>query len=182
MNLWMLPPGLTFRPCPASVAINDASPACVLAVSVGPAWNERRPTDRILGRAWRVVGNSPSVVLCHSRNAATGETIVRVAEAAGPPHIDSHPRAAKAQGGCSRPLYLRLAGRAQHFSTLRASLSRSRCSWSGASSSTFHRAACASPSVPHSVRSTVPSSSNSTRAQLNKTGSSHGSCNSRREV
>ena len=43
--------------------------------------------------------DSPSVVLCHSRNAATGDTIVRVAEAAGPPHVDSHPRAAKVQGG-----------------------------------------------------------------------------------
>jgi len=54
------------------------------------------------------------------------------------------------------------------FARLRASLSRSRSSWFGASSSIFHRTACASPSVSYSLRSTVPSSSNSTRAQLNK--------------
>jgi hypothetical protein len=60
----------------------------------------------------------------------------------------------------------------------RTSVRLSRCSWSGASSSIFHRAACASPSVPYSVRSTVPSSSNSTRAQLNLGGSSHGSLQS----
>jgi hypothetical protein len=53
------------------------------------------------------------------------------------------------------------------FSMRRTSVRLSRRAWSGASSSIFHRAACASPSVPYSVRSTVPSSSNSTRAQLN---------------
>jgi hypothetical protein len=61
----------------------------------------------------------------------------------------------------------RLAGALYHFSMWRTSVRLSRCSWSGASSSIFHSAACASPSVPYSVRSTVPSSSNSTRAQLN---------------
>jgi hypothetical protein len=55
-----------------------------------------------------------------------------------------------------------------HFSTRRTSVSRSRCSWSGASSSIFQRTACASPSVSYFLRSTVSSSTNSTRAQLNK--------------
>jgi hypothetical protein len=178
----MLPPGLTFRPCPASAAINDASPACVLAVSAGPAWNERRPTDRILGRAWRVVGNSPSSrplpqsqrgdggdnrSRCRGRRPAPhrfspkgGQGTRRVQQSSVPP--SSWPRSTLLDAeSIAKPIPLLLVGR---------------------TSSTFHRAACASPSVPYSVRSTVASPGNSTRAQLNKTGSSQGSCNSRREV
>jgi hypothetical protein len=68
-------------------------------------WDERKATDRTLGRAWRIVGNSPSQCLCHSRNGATGSTFAHVAEAAGPPHVDSHPRAAKVQEGLGRPLF-----------------------------------------------------------------------------
>ena len=106
--------------------------------------------------------------LCHSRNAATGEIMSLTLQRpqARPTSILTQ-KAAKVQEGCSRPLYPVLAGALYHFSRLRTSLSQSRCSWSGASSSIFHRTACASPSVSYSLRSTVPSSSNSTRAQLN---------------
>jgi hypothetical protein len=46
---------------------------------------------------------------------------------------------------CRRPLYPVLAGALYHFSMRRTSVRLSRCSWPGASSSIFHRAACASP-------------------------------------
>jgi hypothetical protein len=36
------------------------------------------PIDRTLGRAWRIVGNSPSQCLCHSRNGATGSTFAQL--------------------------------------------------------------------------------------------------------
>ena len=42
-------------------------------------------------------GNSSSVVLCHSRNAAGGETIAHVAEAAGPAPPDFYPEAPQIQ-------------------------------------------------------------------------------------
>jgi hypothetical protein len=57
-----------------------------------------------LAYIWRGRGefsdDSPSVVLCHSRNAATGGTIAYAAETAGPPtsiltqtrQSDNHPR------------------------------------------------------------------------------------------
>jgi hypothetical protein len=55
-----------------------------------------------------------------------------------------------------------------HFSTLRASLSRSRCSWSGASSRIFHRAASAPPlrfRTPYEARFRHPA----TRQEPNST-------------
>ena len=62
-----------------------SSRACPRADPIGGAGEESSP------------GNSSSVVLCHSRNAAGGETIAHVAEAAGPAPPDFYPEAPQIQ-------------------------------------------------------------------------------------
>jgi hypothetical protein len=74
------------------------------AFRVAPTWNKQRPLTHV-GAGVENCRKFSLSVPCHSRNAATGSTFARVAEAAGPPHMRFSPKGGKGTRRVRRPLY-----------------------------------------------------------------------------